>query len=158
MLQLLTFLWSDCNIGKETNPLSQLFSYVLLNSDSASAIRKQQFEISLTDGAKRKLENLQDSLILKHCWISLWTYEYTYLAYLSNNFFSHFTVLSSCNTYWSRKRWELTHVLRKVRGGEKNSVMHIKIRNLYGFFLIYSFVKNWEIGENIHYVLSTSEL
>lgn len=143
MLQLLTFLWSDCNIGKETNPLSQLFSYVLLNSDSASAIRKQQFEISLTDGAKRKLENLQDSLILKHCWISLWTYEYTYLAYLSNNFFSHFTVLSSCNTYWSRK---LTHVLRKVRGGEKNSVMHIKIRNLYVFFFNIFFCKelgNW---------------
>lgn len=126
----------DLNIIRwmKQDSLARLFSCVLLNSDSAVETKKQQFEISPTDSARIKLENLQNSLILKtllNFIANIWIYmpclfEQFYF------FFSHLTLLSSCSPYWFRKRWELTPCTEEGERWEKFSVMHIKnMKSLY---------------------------
>lgn len=59
------------------DPPAQLYSWVLLNSDTAFVMKKQQFEISPTDSARRKMENVQNSLILKtllNFFVNVWIY------------------------------------------------------------------------------------
>lgn len=140
------------------DPQAQLSSWVLLNSDTAFVMKKQQFEISPTDSARRKMENVQNSLILKTLMNSLWIYEYTYLAYLSNEIFFFLTCLyfPLVVHIGSERDKSLPHVSRTVRGGNF-SFMCIKIRNLY-FLSTFYFANKGEIGESIHSILSMTEL
>lgn len=125
--------------------LARLFSCVLLNSDSAFGMKKQQFEISPTDSARRKLENLQNSLILKtllNFIVNIWIY----MSCLFEQwfFFSHLTVLSSYSPYWFRKRWELTPCTEEGERWEKFSVMHIKNRKSLYIYICISFCREGE--------------
>lgn len=96
------------------DPPAQLSFCVLLNSDTTFVMKKQQFEISPTASARRKLENLQNSLILKtllNFFVNIWIY--ISCLFEQWDFFSHLTVFSTCGTYWFRKRLKFTSCIKE---------------------------------------------
>lgn len=127
--------------------LARLFSWVLLNSDSAVEMKKQQFEISPTDSARRKLENLQNSLILKtllNFIANIWIYmpclfeQFFFLTWL------YFLFVVQIG---SERDESLPHVLRRVRGGKYLVLCILKIWNLYIYIYVHHFVEKGKVGE-----------
>lgn len=109
----------------EQDPPAQFSSWVLLNSDTAFAMKKQQFEISPTDSARRKLENLQNALILKtllNFFVNIWIY----ISCLSEQwgFFSHLTVFSTCGTCWFRRSLKLVSCIKEGERWEFQCYMY----------------------------------